>query len=188
MSTDIHVRICKYDSKTNLYKELAIYRLREEDEKYEYSYDEEKNTWEKKEITNPYIKISPYDARNYEMFDGMKHGDETDGYGYFPCTSIALNSLEPSLRKDIEDKMNMKESYYDFYETSFADVEAYLYKHPTVVDYNLEWEEGEIKPCKDNPIRDFYQKCLDYTYFAERFGIYAEQPFSQYKILFWFSC
>ena len=39
------------------------------------------------------------------LISGMKEGDETDGYGDFPWTPIALSSLEPKLRKNIEEYM-----------------------------------------------------------------------------------
>lgn len=182
MGKDIHVRLTKLNKETNLYEELALYKPG-----IEYHYDKEGN----KIIDNPnFQKIYIYDGRNYEMFDGMKEGDEIDGYGNFPWTSINLNSLEPKLKKEIEEKQNIQ-GYFDFYETTLADIKLYLYKHPTVVNYEAEeeeWEEQEKqnkKPRKINPIQHLFQNICDYGYFADNWN-WGIEPLSVYKVLFYF--
>ena len=188
MGMDIHVRLTRYDEKTNFYKELKLYKPGEE-----YHYDEKGN----KIIDNPDFEvIHIFDGRNSEMFDGMKEGDENDGYGHFPWVPIKLNSLEPELRKDIEDKMG-KESkehtgYFDFYEISLADMLIYLAKHKKVADYDASekaWdkyfaEEGP-KPEKTNPIQDLYREICNYAAFADGWE-WDFQPLSTYKVLFYF--
>ncbi len=189
MGVDIHVRVCKYNPETNFFEELSLYRPRKEDEKYKYTYNEEKQDWVKEEISDPYIKISPYDERNYEMFEGMKEGGEDNGYGFFPITSISLPSLEPGLRKEIKECIETS-GYYDFFEITLADINSYLASHPTVVDYESEdWENrrrGDPKPQKHNPIHGFFQRCYNYIELAERYGIDSDTPLSRYKVLFWF--
>ena len=107
MGCDIHLRLTKYDDKENVYKELVLYKPGES-----YHYEDGK-----KVIDNPdFQKVYIFDGcRNSEMFDGMKDGDEVDGYGIFPISPIKINSLEKELRADIEKKQN-SEGYFDFYE------------------------------------------------------------------------
>ena len=183
MGVDIHVHICKYNIYDNFYHELSLYRLRGEDEKYDY-YDEEGNPVPAKD---KYKRISPYDGRDYEMFEGMRGEDENNGYGYFPSYPIAFNSLEPNLREKV---MKKKEDfgYYHFYEISFSDFVNYLHDHPTVVDYDSDewenWKTTDPKPQKENPLKGLFISCVSYANFAERFGM--NEPYSRYKILYWF--
>lgn len=182
MGVDIHIHICKYNPEDNFYHELSLYRPRDEDEKY--NYDKEGN---KILVKDKYIRISPYDARNSEMFDGMTHGDTENGYGCFPAYSIAFNSLEPNFREEIKKKTKIL-GFYNFNEISFADFKNYLNEHPTVVDYDSDewetWKNTEPKPQKKNPLNDLFDYCVNYANFAEKYGMFA--PYSQYKILFWF--
>ena len=181
MGRDIHIHLTKLNKETNLYEELTLYKPGEE-----YHYDEKGN----KIIDNPnFQKIPIYNGRNYEMFDGMKDGDETDGYGNFPWISIRLNSLEPNLKKEIEEKQGIQ-GYFDFYETTLADIKLYLNEHPTVVDYDAEdWEEREEKedpkPQKINPIKFLYENIYSYKYFADS-DWWEDEPLSSYKVLFYF--
>ena len=183
MGVDIHVHICKYNPEDNFYHELSLYRLRGEDEKYDY-YDEGGNPIP---AEDRYKRISPYNGHNSEMFDGMRNGNKENGYGYFPAYSIPLNSLEPKLREEIKKKIETF-GFYDFCEVSFSDFKNYLIEHPTVVDYDSDewdtWESTKPQPKKENPLKYLFECCLTYTNFAERFGM--SEPYSRYKILFWF--
>ena len=183
MGIDIHVKIVKYNTEDNYYHELSLYRLRDPDEKIEYNADGEPvNT------ASPFIRISPYDCRDYEMFEGMNSESSSEGYGIFPSTTIALGSLEPELRAEMIKEME-EIGVYGFQEISFADLENYLHTHPTVVDFDAEegenWKGGDPKPQKENPIKELFESCINYTTFAEKY-VWISAPYSYYKILFWF--
>lgn len=176
MGVDIHVRVTKYDEKTNLYREISLFVKRRPEEKYHPG-------------TPDFVRVDPYSGRNYEMFEGMKDGDDTDGFGFFPWTGIKLNSYEEDFRNEIKEKMSSC-GYYDFYEISLIEMENYLLKHPTVVDYDSElWAICDTvpnpKPMKENPIKDLYDDIHNYIYFAEDGWV---NSFSDYKIVFYFDC
>lgn len=183
MGVDIHIRVTKYNEKTNLYEELVLYMRGEE-----YHYDNEGN----KVIDNPDFKRIPvYEGRNSEMFEGMLHGDEKDGYGDFPSFVIAFNSLEPKLRADIEEKKKIA-GYYDFYELTLADMAFYLTKHGLVTDYNADWDDYETgkapKPLKVNPIKYLFDDICKYIEFAEGGWSNYYNELSRYKIIYYFDC
>ena len=183
MGRDIHVRVALYNEETNKYEELKLFRKRNKYEKYKY--DEKGN---KIEITNPLIQASIYNGRNSEMFDGMKDGDETDGYNEFPWTYIKMNSLEDELKEDIEKKMNIT-GYFDFYEITLADMALYLEENPTVTDYDSDiwddWKAGDSRPQKTNPIKHLYQEICDYAKIADWLS-WESVPLSAYKVIFYF--
>ena len=174
MGMDLTVRILKYNEETNFYEELKLFR---QANKYDYSSD------------SGLVKVEVYPGRNSEMFEGMRDGDRIDGYGYFPWTRIKLNSLEPELRKEIEELQNT-EGYFDFKEISFAEMELYLLTHPTVVDYDSDkwddWKNTDPKPQMENPIKsNIYERILSYISLAE--NCYMDfTSFSDYKIIFYF--
>ena len=182
MGQDIHVHVAKYNEKTNLYDELVLYKPGEE-----YHYDSELN----KIIDNPdFQRVHIYNKRDDEMFDGMKDGDENDGYGHFPWIPIRFNSLEPSFRDRIKSKTSIV-GCYDFYEINLADMKNYLHDHPIVVDYDSElWEDYEkdkrFKPRKDNPIEGLYKEICNYIFFADNDWDWI--PLSSYKVIFYFDC
>ena len=178
----MHVRIAKYNKETNLYDELVLYRPGET-----YHYTE---TGEKVIDDSKYERVPIYTGRNSEMFSGMKEGDETNGYGDFPWTAIALSSLEPKLRKNIEEYMNSS-GYFDFYELTLADMKLYLNDHPTVSDYDADnekwdmyWENKGPRPQKSNPIQGLYENICNYISFADEW--YGWNLFSSYKIIIYF--
>ena len=182
MGQDIHIRIVKYNSDKNFYEELTLYKPGEE-----YHYNEEGN----KIVDNPYFQKVHIDAgRNYEMFEGMKDGDENDGYGHFPWTKVKLNALDPKIKEDIEEKMDTP-GYFDFYELTFADMKLYLNEHPTVVDYdnnNFNWEEDDgERPRKINPIKPLFDEIVNYAQLADGWD-WGLEPFGYYKIIFYFDC
>lgn len=162
MGVDIHLKLCKYDPEDNLWHELKLYR-KEKDR---------------------YKEVYLFEGRNSEMFAAMQN-EEQDSYGLFPCAEIPLLSLDEELKAKVEEA---KEYCYGFAEVSLSDMECYLYKHPTVVDYDGDWEdwkEGDPKPEKPNPIKSLFDSCCAYGEFAEgwHFGI---DPYSRYKLLYWF--
>ena len=162
MGVDIHLKICKYDPADNLWHELKLYR-KDKDE---------------------FKKVYLYEGRNSEMFAAMQN-EEQDSYGHFPFASIPLLSLDEELRAEIEEA---KEYCYGFAEVLLSDIEYYLKDHPTVVDYDGDWEDwkrGDPKPEKTNPIKYLFDSCCSYGEFAEgwSFGI---DPLSRYKLLYWF--
>ena len=178
MGVDIHVIPCVYNCKTNLFEEVALYVPGES-----YHYDKEGN----KIVDNPdFKKVYIYNGRNTEMFDGMKHGNETDGYGVFPYAVISLNSLEPKLREKITEYSKI-EGYYDFYEINLADMKNYLNDHPTVVDYDKDWDENKPAPRKENPIKGLFEEICAYLKFACEWD-WEYLPLSHFKILFFFDC
>ena len=183
MGKDIHVKVAKYNKSTNLYEELQLFRKRKPNE-YEYNpLTGEKLPWtEFKEI---YIDL----GRDYEMMEGMKSGNEIDGYGYFPWTSINFPSLESSFAEKIKKDMNL-DGTFDFYETSLADIHNYLYHHPTVVDYEAdEWDKlnpGDPCPRKANPIINATKEIVKFISIAD--DDYNFSPYSYYKIIFYFDC
>ena len=178
------MRIAKYDNDTNKYHEVCLYRNRNKYEKYEY--DDKGN---KTKITDPYIRASCYSGRNSEMFNGMKEGDETDGYGDFPWYPIRLNSLEDTFKEDIEKYMNIS-GYYDFYEITLSEMAFYLERHPKVADYDANgkewddyWDKKGPKPEKTNPIKYLFENICSYIDFAEFF-----YSIEDYKVIFYFDC
>lgn len=175
MGVDIHIRIAKYNKKTNLFEEVELFRKATQDE----------IDW-KKDI-NGFMKIYLDVGRNYEMFDGMKDGSEEDGYGFFPWTSINYLSLEPSFAEDIK---NISESFgcYDFYEINLCEFNLYLKNHPTVTDYNIDWGDDwkpeDPKPQKENPLKSLFDDIESYLFIAD--WDYRWNPSSYYKVIFYF--
>lgn len=187
MGRDIHLHLAKFDKETNLYKEICLYRKREKDEFYSY-YDEEGN---EHKITDPMKKVSIYDSRNYEMFDGLKCKDP-DNYGYFPAGYINYDSLDSELREVVEEKTKTT-GYYDFAEVNLADMKIYVLEHPTVVDYDSyfweKYEEGKCeKPVKKNPIKWLYEDIINYLNLADREFSWGLTNVSNYKLIFYFDC
>ena len=163
MGVDIHTKLVKYNSEDNLWHELKLYRVEE----------------------GKYKKVYIFDGRNYELFDIMQ-GKENDDISYFPSADIPLVSLDEELREEIEKD---KEYCYHFHEISLADMEFYLYKHPTIPDYDADWgddwKSGDPKPQKDNPVKWIYDECIAYAEFADNYS-FNWTPRSRYKLLYWF--
>lgn len=182
MGEDIHVRVVKYNTSTNLYEELQLFRKRKPNE-YDYNpLNGEKLPWtEFKEI---HIDL----GRDYEMMDGMKDGDEKDGYGYFPWTSINFASLESSFAEKIKKEMDI-DGTYGFHEISLADAHNYLYSHPVVTDYEADewngWNPGDPVPKKENPIKEAIEEIEKFISIADS-DSYNYNPYSYYKVIFYF--
>ena len=174
MGIDIHIRLLKYDENTNLYKEIALYRKSSLHEKHPDDYPE-------------MMKVPVYDGRDYEMFDGMKDGDDNNGYGYFPWTGMKLNSYEEAFRNEMIEKQKTELGYFDFYEIPLAEMRVYVLENPKVVDYDSEYDEGDCRAYryKDNPIASLYSKIISYLSFAEPWGM---EYLSDYKVVFYFYC
>lgn len=173
MGVDIHIRLLKYDENTNLYKEIALYRKSSSYEKYPNDHPE-------------MTKVSVYDGRDYEMFDGMKNGDDIDGYGYFPWTGMKLNSYEEAFRNEMIEKQKTELGYFDFYEISLSLMKLYTIEHPKVIDYNYEYDEKN-KVMKDNPIGNLYDRILSYIDFADE-DYFFFSTLDDYKVVFYFDC
>ena len=175
MGIDIHVRVTKYNKEKNIYEEIALFRKVNRPER---SFDK----------NYPFETVSIYDGRDYEMFDGMKDGDDIDGYGYFPWTDIKLNSYEENFRNEIKEKMENKDKYgyFDFYEISLPLMKLYTNEHPKVVDYNYEYDDEKDKVMKVNPIVNLYDKILSYIDFADEDFFLA--TLDDYKVVFYFDC
>ena len=174
MGRDIHIRITKYNERDNLYHEIALYR-----EPRCYDDDED--------IVNQYVKVCPYSGRDYEMFEGMAAGDEIDGYGIFPWSSIKFNSYEEAFRNEIFNKTQIL-GYYDFHEISLAEMKVYVLENPFVVDYDAdesEFDDGG-RPMKINPISDLYDDIFTYIKFCEDDDFM--ESLGYYKIVFYFDC
>lgn len=175
MGVDINIRLLKYNENTNLYKEIALYRKSSSHEKYPNDYPE-------------MVKVPVYDGRDYEMFDGMKDGDEIDGYGIFPWCAMRLNSYEEDFRNEmIEKQSNRNLGYFDFYEISLAEMRIYTLEHPQVVDLDAEYnDKSDSKAYKPNPIVALFERIISYISFAEPWGM--EDALSDYKVIFYFDC
>ena len=164
MGVDIHVRLIKYDPSDNLWHELKLYRKEKEE----------------------YKKVPLFEGRNSELFGIITNEENEDDFGIFPCADIPLLSLDEELRKDID---SHREWCYDFKEVLLSDMKYYVEKYPTIPDYDVDWgndwKYGDPKPQKDNPVKWFYDDCISYASFAEgwHFGI---DPYSRYKLLYWF--
>ena len=188
MGVDLNIKVYKYNAKSNLYDELVIYRRRKPDEKFK-GYDEKGNGIPYEDDYRPlYIEA----GRDYEMFEGMKDGDELDGYGVFPRTAIALNSFNPEAKAELEEYMN-KGYGYDFCEVSLAEMKLYVNEHPTVVDYDSPaWNDddfhkvGSERPQKANPIKRLYEDIYNYIWIAE--DCWMWEPLSYYKVVFYWDC
>lgn len=187
MGMDIHVELYEYNKEDNLFHRLAMYQPRKEESWYY-------NAAGVKQIlpVGSLKSVSIYTARNQEMFDGMKDGDETDGYGWFPWVDIAINSLDEESAKKIQEKSNL-EGYFDFYELSLADMKIYCDQHKKVADYDAKeefwdkhWNKGAPKPIKPNPIIDLYETICQYAHFAS--WKFEYNPLSYYKVIFYFDC
>lgn len=168
MGADIHLYICKYNPEDNLFHELCLYH----------------------KIEGDYKKVPIYDGRDYEMFDAINNKSNYKDFGIFPHSPIAFNSLEPQLRKIVEHDIFEEIGTYGDGEVTFSDLLIYVNNHPTVFDYEADWEAsdleiGDPKPQKINPIKTLYETCIHYTEFAEKWGV-MEDSLSRYKILYWF--
>lgn len=179
MSTSMITRVCKYNEKDNLFHELALYRIRNKSWE-QYEYDEEGNSVKAKD---PYLRVSPFEGTNSEMFDGMKHGNNIDGYGSFPMHYLRFGSLESSFAADIQ--RDIKGGCYDVNEINLAEFKNYCEKHPTVVDYDKENEEGENPYRKKNPLVSLYENVCAYCSFVDDIDFDID-PISDYKVIFYF--
>lgn len=168
MGMDIHIKLFKYDNERNQFKKLTLYR------------------WDYK--TGEYKEVYIYTGRNSEMFNGMTDGgSDSDGYGYFPASSIKLNSLFDPDREEIEKDMKAT-GFFDFNEINLAEMALYCKEHPRVVDYDVTWHNEDpnfVKPTKDNPICDLYKEICQYAAFADNWN-WDFSPLSEYKIIFYF--
>lgn len=174
MGKDIHIKIAKYNKETNLYEQIKLYRKVKPNET---SYDSDENGF--REV---WIDV----GRDYEAWEGMKDGDESDGFGLFPWNSISLTSLEPCLAEEIKENMKI-DGYFDFYEINLAEFKLYLNEHPTVVDYDAEWKDlpyNSPKPQKENPIKTLFEAVVAYISVAD--WSYSWTPTSYYKVIFYF--
>lgn len=168
MGMDIHVKLYKYDEDRNQFKKVTLYR------------------WNEKK--GEYQEVYIFPGRNSEMFDGMKNGDENDGYGYFPTSPIRLNSFFDPDREELEKTMNTQ-GYFDFWEINLAEFALYCRNHPKVVNYDIEWDEEQegkfIKPTKENPICNLFKEICSYGAFADEWE-WGFNPLSLYKVVIYF--
>lgn len=189
MGADIHVRVYKYNRSTNFYDEIKIYRKRKPGDRSFEKFDPETGEtipW-KDDYRPVYIDV----GRDSEMFDGMKSGDEKDGYGNFPMTTLTLESFNPEARAKLEE-LKRTQGYYDFFEISLAEMKLYIMEHPFVADYDAEWEDEDFKkplkdaPHKNNPIASLFLDIYSYIYIAE--NCWMDDPLSFYKVVFYWDC
>lgn len=155
MGVDIHVHVLKYEEEDNLYHEKNL-----------FVYDTAKDTYE---------HISPWCARNYELFRILN--DDED----FPASYITLNSFDNEFKEEI--KVNT-EFCYGFHEISLVELKLYLIEHPTIEDFEEEWEEGAEVPTKENPVKKFYTEICNYLNFAD--WTFDFTSLSKYKVVYYF--
>lgn len=173
MGKDIHIEIVKYNKATNFYEPIKLYR---EVKPNETSYDTDKNGF--REV---WIDV----GRDYEAWEGMKDGSNEDGYGFFPWDSINYRSLDPTFAEKIKNEAT--NGCFDFYEINLSDFKLYLNEHPTVVDYNVDWdslENDDSKPRKENPIKYIFEAVESYISVAD--WNYNWTSSSYYKVIFYF--
>lgn len=173
MGKDIHIKITKYNKKTNLYEPIKLYRKVKPDET---SYETDENGFREVDIDV---------GRDYEAWEGMEDGNDEDGYGFFPWDSINYLSLDPAFAEDL--KKEVTNFCFDFYEINLSEFKLYLNEHPTVVDYDANWENlnyNDPKPQKENPIKYIFEAIQSYISVAD--WSYMWIPDSHYKIIFYF--
>lgn len=182
MGMDIHIRIAKYNSATNLFEEIRLYRPGET-----YKYNEKGE----KIVIDPNFERVWIDAgRDYEMFEQIKEGteDENGNSIYFPSYSVAFNSLEENFKNDLLELYNSI-GFFDFSEINLADFAYYCNEHPTVVDYDddkYEWGVSDKpKPTKKNPLIDLFQQIINYISIYEAYH-WVDEPLRYYKVIFYF--
>ena len=161
MGVDIHVRVIKYDEESRKWKDLPLFRSDKGDIK----------------------RVSPYEGRWGELFDilqGKEYVDDT--YVNFPSYSIDKGSLDKKLRKTIEQYEVF--GCYGFAEINLVEMENYVLKHPKAYDHDADWEEGV--QYKENPVKDFFDRIINYIDFADWTFDWARR--SYYKIIFFFDC
>lgn len=178
MGKDINVHILKYNYETNLYEELKIYRKRTpKDYEYEDSLDGIEN--------NPYYLIRPYTARNQSLFNILLNkNDENKITDDFPCITPCFNSYSAEFNTFLQEKAKTG-CYFDFYETTFADVSNYLEQNPTIIDSDIELEDPTLTVVRENPVVEFYESCCAYLTFAE-YDSGSSLILSSYKIVYYF--
>lgn len=121
--------------------------------------------------------VNPYPFRNYEAFDILSGNEHKD----FPCTPIFKKDLPKALLNHINESENTL-GYYGFREVNLADLKIYLQKHPTVIDWEEEWE-GNNPVYKENPIADFVKRIEAYLDFVEPWW---DDLYSNIRIIYWF--
>ena len=168
MGKDIHMKLLEYSPEENTYKELALYR---------------------KNKDNEFKKIRLFDGRNSNMFDTMAGNDFCYDDDSFPCTSIALSSLEPELRKEIEKEME-DPGCFDFKEICLSDMKIYIDKYPEIKDWDKAFDCEDIAsiPMKKNPLKQLFEDILTYLYFIDASYRWGYTPLSYYKIIYFFDC
>ena len=156
MGVDIHVHVLKYEEKDNLYHEKKL-----------FVYDASKDI---------YDNISPWSGRNYELFRILN--DDGD----FPASSyVNLNSLDDNSKEEIKEDI---EFCYGFHEILLVELKLYLIEHPTIEDFEEDWEEGTEVPTKENPVKEFYTAICNYLNFAD--WTFDFTSLSKYKVVYYF--
>ena len=177
MGVDIHVKLFKYLKDENLYKEIALYRKAEKIDESLYGLKK-----------GDMVKVFLFSGRDYELFDILQNKGNDSAVG-FPSVSINFNSYDDEAKEVLSDILNEK-YYYSQSEVSLADMKIYCTQEPKVVDYDVDWgddwEQGDPKPMKDNPVIGFFENIVQYIYFADE--DFAFNPLSYYKIVYYFDC
>ena len=155
MGKDIHVRLVHKEYETNLWKQVILY-------------------YKKNEEIKP---VDVYPFRNYELFNILS--EEDDFYHTIP---IITNDLPSSLKQEIEEYQK-EGGGYKFQEITLADLELYLYRMPKVRDWD--YEEDDPKAFKDNPVKFFIERIIQYLDFAEPYWDLINLH-SNVRILYWF--
>ena len=164
MGVDIHCHLVKYNSHTNTYIEIKLY----------------------KQQKDMFDSIPIFSGRNHNLFQILQN---EAGEELFPSHSIRLTSLEEKLRKQIEKAMENGSGYYGFSEVSLADMKLYTIDNPLIVDYNSdEWdfyEKTGKKPMKTNPICWFFEEICTYAKLYDDFD-WEFSSLSDYKLIYYF--
>lgn len=127
---------------------------------------------------NEIKEIDPYPYRNHELFDLLSEEED------FPSRLIYKKNLPKSIVNEIEEFE--KDFINKFYEVNLADLKIYIKNHPTIVDYEAEWEDIDKKKYKENPIIPFINIIEQYIDFAEPFWDW-NCVYSNVRIIYWFA-
>ena len=155
MGVDIHVRVLKYED------------------------SEWKPVWLYKNVDGVFKRIPPYDTRWSELFEILAGEGQ---YEDIPTECLNEKDLPEETLKAYQDE---KDWCYGFTEVNLADLQNYVLRHPLVKDYDVEWEDGEPVPLKDNPVKEFIEQIMNYIRFEDEYFLFSHSC-SKIKIIFWF--
>lgn len=150
MGIDIHTYIIR--KVANGWKDICLYRKAQTEGEFEI--------------------VSPYDQRNYELFDLLNHAISSSALDFDNIDNYP-NRIVTECQEAVEEHWG-----YGFAEINLADLKYWYAKHPPVSD-----EEEDTTPSE--ALDDFIGCIEQYVSIAEDFPECETRP-SLYKIIYWF--